>query len=72
MRPLENPDPVESGASRDRPSARSLLFARLGGAFALAGVVAVCGWFVAHPEPMQAVSATFAEMRRAFSGPGAS
>jgi len=46
--------------------------ARLGGALALAGVVAVAGWFVAHPEPMQAVSATFAEMRRAFSGPGAS
>ena len=72
MRPLETPDPPETGEGCDRPSGRSVASARLGGALALAGVVAVAGWFVAHPEPMQAVSATFAEMRRAFSGPGAS
>jgi hypothetical protein len=44
----------------------------VGWALALGGVVALASWIAAHPGPMQVVSDTFSEMRRAFAGPGSS
>lgn len=75
MRPLETDarQDTECGRGAEAPPAAPRAGPRwVGGALALGGVVVLASWIVTHPEPMQVVSDTFSEMRRAFAGPGAS
>jgi hypothetical protein len=75
MRPLETDarDDTEVGPEAERPPVAPRAFPRrLGWALMLGGVMGLASWIAAHPEPMQVVSDTFSEMRRAFAGPGPS
>ncbi|RDC72763.1 hypothetical protein DLJ49_09055 [Rhodovulum sp. 12E13] len=75
MRPLETDarQDTESGHEAETPPAAPRAGPKLlGWALTLGGVVGLASWIAAHPEPMQVVSDTFSEMRRAFAGPGSS
>ncbi|MEE4117389.1 MAG: hypothetical protein V2I65_00045 [Paracoccaceae bacterium] len=75
MRPLETDARQDTECARGAeapPVAPRAGARRVGWALALGGVVALASWIAAHPGPMQVVSDTFSEMRRAFAGPGSS